>query len=266
MQRGFLIALVALGCTRGDPTVETPSDAARRQEAFRWSNRGSLYLKQGRPARAVAALERATRLDSTAGGAHFNLGLAHARLEEHPAAVAAFEHALALEPDNPRVLFALGATLRSQHRYLEAAEHIERAITLNPDRAENHFELGQVRRAIGDFAGARTAFTRAITLDPDLLEARYLYSDLLARDQQLTASRESFAQLLVRDSTHVRGLIGLGGLLIDMDRPHDAIPFLNRAIARDRHSPTPHYLLARAYDQSAQVEKAQGHQMRIVPI
>ena len=83
MQRGFLIALVALGCAGGDPTAETPSDATRRQEAIRWSNRGSLYLQQGRPARAVAALERATRLDSTAGAAHFNLGLAHARLEQH---------------------------------------------------------------------------------------------------------------------------------------------------------------------------------------
>ncbi|MCH2660631.1 tetratricopeptide repeat protein, partial [bacterium] len=157
MQRGFLIALVALGCAGGDPTAETPSDATRRQEAIRWSNRGSLYLQQGRPARAVAALERATRLDSTAGAAHFNLGLAHARLEQHPAAVAAFERALALQPDNPRVFFALGATLRSQHRYLEAAEHLARAIALVPDHAEYHFEFGQVRRATGDFAAARAA-------------------------------------------------------------------------------------------------------------
>ena len=97
MQRGFLIALVALGCTGGDPTAESPSDATRRQEAIRWSNRGSLYLQQGRPARAVAALERATRLDSTTGAAHFNLGLAHARREQPPAAVAAFERARASE-------------------------------------------------------------------------------------------------------------------------------------------------------------------------
>ena len=285
-----LLILGALACA-DQPDSQ---DAARSAEARRLLQRGTLFLQQDRPARALAELTQAVALDSASSTAHFQKGLAHARLDQSAAAIAAFERALALAPDDstelaevqPRAHFALAAVLRDQHRYLEAATHLERAIALAPERAKYHFYLGEVRRATGDFAGALTAFKRTIELAPDdsttrlsvsaelnveaspkselakvHLEARYYHSDLLVRNQQLSQARTGFADLLARDPDHVQGGLGLGGLLIRLGEPTAAIPVLEHVAATDPHNPAPHYLLAQAYaesDRPADARNAQG--------
>ena len=152
MRIGLLLTLISLGCGDGGNVSEIPDNAQNLQEAARLRSQGSLFLQQGRPARALEALAQAVRLDSSASPAHFNKGLAHVRLQDHPAAIASFERAIAIEPKNPRFLFALAAALRSQHRYLEAGIFFEQAIAQQPDHAEYHFNLGEVRRATSDFA------------------------------------------------------------------------------------------------------------------
>ncbi|MYA21390.1 MAG: tetratricopeptide repeat protein, partial [Gemmatimonadetes bacterium] len=263
-----------------------PQDAAHPAEARRLLQRGTLFLQQDRPARALAELTQAVALDSASSTAHFQKGLAHARLDQPIAAIAAFERALALTPDDsttrlsvsaelnveaspkselaevqPRAHFALAAVLRDQHRYLEAASHLEQAIALVPERAKYHFYLGEVRRATGDFAGALTAFNRTIEVSPDHLEARYYHSDLLVRNQQLSQARTGFADLLARNPDHIQGGLGLGGLLIRLGEPTAAIPVLEHVAGTDPHNPAPHYLLAQAYaesDRPADVRRAQG--------
>ena len=281
MTARLLLILGAIACA----DQPDPQDAARPEEARRLLQRGTLFLQQDRPARALAELTQAVALDSASSTAHFQKGLAHARLDQPAAAIAAFERALTLTPDDsttrlsspkselaevqPRAHFALAAVLRDQHRYLEAATHLEQAIALEPERAKYHFYLGEVRRATGDFAGALTAFKRTIELAPDdstelaevHLEARYYHSDLLVRNQQLSQARTGFADLLARNPDHIQGGLGLGGLLIRLGETTAAIPVLERVAATDPHNPAPHYLLAQAYagsDRPAAARRAQG--------
>ena len=261
----LLLILGAIACA----DQPDPQEAARPAEARRLLQRGTLFLQQNRPARALTELTQAVALDSASSTAHFQKGLAHARLDQPAAAIAAFERVLALTPDQPRAHFALAAVLRDQHRYLEAAAHLEQAIALAPERAKYHFYLGEVRRATGDFAGALTAFNHTIELAPDdstelaevHLEARYYHSDLLVRNQQLSQARTGFADLLARDPDHVQGGLGLGGLLIRLGEPTAAIPVLERVATTDPHNPAPHYLLAQAYagsDRPTDARHAQG--------
>ena len=273
MTARLLLILGALACA----DQPEPQEPTRPAETRRLLQRGTLFLQQDRPARALAEFEQAVALDSASSTAHFQKGLAHARLDQPALAIAAFERALALAPDQPRTHFALAAVLRDQHRYLEAAAHLEQAIALAPERAKYHFYLGEMRRATGDFAGALAAFKRTIELAPDdsttrlslpkselaevHLEARYYHSDLLVRNQQLAQARTGFADLLARDPDHVQGGLGLGGLLIRLGEPAAAIPVLRRVAAADPHNPAPHYLLAQAYaesDRPADARNAQG--------
>ena len=241
MTARLLLILGALACA--DPP--DPQDAARPAEAHRLLQRGTLFLQQDRPARALAELAQAVALDSSSSTAHFQQGLAHARLDQPALAIAAFKRALALTPDQPRAHFALAAVLRDQHRYLEAATYLEQAIARAPERAKYHFYLGEARRATGDFAGALAAFKRTIELAPDHLEARYYHSDLLMRNQQLSQARAGFVDLLAHDPDHVQGGLGLGGLLIRLGEPAAAIPVLERTAATEPDNPAPHYLLLR---------------------
>jgi Tfp pilus assembly protein PilF len=136
MTARLLLILGALACA--DPP--DPQDAARPAEAHRLLQRGTLFLQQDRPARALAALTQAVALDSSSSTAHFQQGLAHARLDQPALAIAAFKRALALTPDQPRAHFALAAVLRDQHRYLEAATYLEQACESRqgPDIAYRH--------------------------------------------------------------------------------------------------------------------------------
>ena len=273
MTARLLLILGAFACA----DQPEPQDATRPEEARRLLQRGTLFLQQDRPARALAELTQAVALDSSSSTAHFQQGIAHARLDQPALAIAAFERALALAPDasatrlslpkselteiQPRVHFALAAVLRDQHRYLEAATHLEQAIALAPERAKYHFYLGEVRRATGDFADALAAFKRTLELTPDHLEARYYHSDLLVRSQQLSQARTGFADLLARDPDHVQGGLGLGGLLIRLGEPAAAIPVLKRVATAAPHNPAPHYLLAQAYakcDRPDDARNAQG--------
>ena len=282
MTARLLLILGALACA----DQPEPQDATRPEEARRLLQRGTLFLQQDRPARALAELEQAVALDSASSTAHFQKGLAHARLDQPALAIAAFERALALAPDasaelaeiQPRAHFALAAVLRDQHRYLEAATHLEQAIALAPERAKYHFYLGEMRRATGDFTGALAAFKRTIELAPDdsttrlslpkselaevYLEARYYHSDLLVRNQQLSQARAGFADLLARDPDHVQGGLGLGGLLIRLGEPVAAIPVLWRVATADPHNPAPHYLLAQAYAACDRPDDARNAQSR----
>ena len=266
MTARLLLILGALACAE----QPEPQDATRPAEARRLLQRGTLFLQQDRPARALAELAQAVALDSASNTAHFQKGLAHAQLDQPAAAIAAFERALALTPDQPRAHFALAAVLRDQHRYLEAAAHLEQAITLAPERAKYHFYLGEVRRATGDFTGALAAFNRTIELSPDdstkraevHLEALYYHSDLLVRNQQLSQARAGFADLLARDPDHVQGGLGLGGLLIRLKEPAAAIPVLEHVAISDPHNPAPHYLLAQAYAESDRPDDARNAQGR----
>ena len=110
MTARLLLILGALACV--DPP--DPQDAARPTEAHRLLQRGTLFLQQDRPARALAELAQAVALDSSSSTAHFQQGLAHARLDQPALAIAAFKRALALTPDQPRAHFALAAVLRDQ--------------------------------------------------------------------------------------------------------------------------------------------------------
>ena len=92
----LLLILGALACAE----QPEPQDATRPEEVRRLLQRGTLFLQQDRPARALAELAQAVALDSASSTAHFQKGLAHARLDQPTAAIAAFERALALTPDD----------------------------------------------------------------------------------------------------------------------------------------------------------------------
>ncbi len=124
-------------------------------------------------------------IDSTRPKPYFNLGLTYARLGDHPSAIATSERAAALNPDDAGIHFALGLSLNAVQRYPEAAEHFQCTIDLQPGRAPFYHQLGEALRATSDFAGAIQAFEAALRLDATHIQARYLLSDLLVRDNRL---------------------------------------------------------------------------------
>jgi tetratricopeptide (TPR) repeat protein len=129
---------------------------------------------------------------------------------------------LALDPNRPEVHLFLAELLVAQDQLAEAEDSFRRAAELNPDLPGIHRRLGMTLDRLGDRAGAQRAFVEAVTRRPDDATARLL----------------------------------LGRLLLDTDRPQQAVTELTKACALDPTSSNPRYALAQAQNRIGDRDQA----------
>ena len=129
--------------------------------------------KLGRREEAVRAYLDALAIDPGYAIAHGGLGLTLLELNRPARALAALERAIALSPPKRAVLYPWIAKahvkLGQPH---EAAQAYRLAIAATPRRAFLHANLGSVLAALGSFTEALKSFDRALALDPSLDFAR----------------------------------------------------------------------------------------------
>ena len=120
---------------------------------------------------------------------------APARLREE--ATRAEQAAITLAPDSAAAHNGLGLIAVDEHRPHDAAAEFQRAAEIDPNNASYWANLGNSRRALGDRAGAEQAYRRALDVDARSADAAN----------------------------------GLGVLLVEAQRPVEAVPYLERAAA-----------------------------------
>lgn len=135
-RRGASVSDAGLRATLGDfwhaGSIYARSLSPREVAAVLLHNRGFVAAAQGRPAQALADLERAAELLPSLPEAHRNLGVARAEGGDLPGAIASLETALSLYPGDVDALI----------------------------------NLALARRATGDMAGARTELDTVLMLRP----------------------------------------------------------------------------------------------------
>jgi tetratricopeptide (TPR) repeat protein len=124
-------------------------------------------------------------------------------------------------PDNPDALEVKARSLEFLGRSDEALAIWQKCLELNPQYSHAYFGMGNVAAKKEELEEAVALFQRAIELDPSFFLARAALADVYLR----------------------------------MNRPEEAIETLEAFLARDPRSQG-YYLLARAWDQLQQPEKA----------
>ncbi|MBV8065856.1 MAG: tetratricopeptide repeat protein [Actinobacteria bacterium] len=94
---------------------------------------GRAHLKQGMPAQATVALEKAKKREPEKASIREALGIAYFRIRRWEEAEAEFRKVLELSPVNDYAHYALGRTLEKQGRAREANAHYKLASSLQPD-------------------------------------------------------------------------------------------------------------------------------------
>ena len=136
--------------------------------AIALSQLGRFRLDERNDAAGAAALfERAVRARPEWSLAHFNLGLARARLGEAEDAAASFRRALERNAYRPDLRFAVGSFHLAEGNPRAAAEHFEATLVLAPRMAAAEHHLGLALLALGDTAAAKRSLERAIALEPE---------------------------------------------------------------------------------------------------
>jgi len=113
---------------------------------------------------AILAARRAVALDARHAGAWFNLGAAHARLENWTESIEAYDRAIEIEPQNRKAVNNLANVYFRQGRYDLAADWYARALAIDPDYLLATFHHGYVLRQLNRVDDAERAFRHCLDL------------------------------------------------------------------------------------------------------
>jgi tetratricopeptide (TPR) repeat protein len=153
---------------------------------------------------------------------YHDLAVAAQRAGRREEAIRAEQASIALDQRNGAAHNGLGLLLVEDNRLDDARQAFERAVAADASSAEYVVNLGNAKRASGDRTGAEAAYRSALTLEPGAANA----------------------------------LNGLGVLLIESDRPLDAIPYLRKAAQTDPGLWEARLNLGIAYQTAGQLDAA----------
>jgi Flp pilus assembly protein TadD len=105
-------------------------------DAYENFQEGRRRLKNGMPAQATVALEKAKKLEPNKASIREALGIAYFRLSRWQEAEAEFRAMLEISPTDDYAHYALGRTLEKQGRAAEANGHYKLASTMVPGSAQ----------------------------------------------------------------------------------------------------------------------------------
>jgi Flp pilus assembly protein TadD len=163
------------------------------------SGYATAIAKSGNLAAALVAARRAAARHPRDPGSYHALAITARDARSLDEALRAEQAAAALDPADPAIQNGLGLLAVDRGRADEAVRAFARAVDLDPTNAQYWTNLGNARRADSDGAGADQAYRRALQLDGHAADAAN----------------------------------GLGVLLVQGGRPHEAIPWFERAMAGD---------------------------------
>ena len=210
-------------------SAETP-DSALVQAALARACLHKYTLTQERDwaERAIAAADRATRLDAAIPDVHVTRGLILTRTGKGSEAIQEFQVALSQAPNSVEGLFGLAEAYESVGRNAEAEATLRRAIALQPDSWAGYNRLGVHYYGLGRYSGAAEMFERVVKLTPDSVRG---WNNLGAAYQQ--ADRFEEALEAYTQSSRVRpndvAYSNLGTLQFFLGRYRDAAEAFEKA-------------------------------------
>jgi Flp pilus assembly protein TadD len=145
--------------------------------------------------------------------------------------------------------------------YSDADKWLGKMLEWAPNDSEGWYYLGRTKYNENRFAEAIEAFERCLRLDPKNVKAEdnlgLSFAGLGRNDEAAAAYKQAIAwqeQSLLKNPGPY---IDLGSLLIDQNRPLDAVPYLLRAIEIAPPESRTHELLGKAYTRVEDFPKAQ---------
>ena len=117
---------------RDSVSLFTHAIAVTNDNAEAYAHLGVAYLRQNKPADAIAPFEEAVRIRPRLRQAHTNLGVAYRLTGQPERAVIAHEAALRIDPNKAGVHANLAIALIDLGRYAEAEQHLRTALEIDP--------------------------------------------------------------------------------------------------------------------------------------
>jgi Flp pilus assembly protein TadD len=146
--------------------------------------------------------------------------------------------------------------------YVDADKWLTKMLEWAPDDSEGWYHLGRTKYSENRFAEAIGAFQQCLKLDPKNVKAEDnlgLSFAGLGRSEEAAAAYQQAIVLQAQSVLKNPGpYIDMGSLLINENRPQDALTFLLQATDIARGNSRAHELLGKAYARLEELPKAQA--------
>jgi tetratricopeptide (TPR) repeat protein len=229
------------------------------------SEQGLKALDEKRYQAAVDTFTQALEADPKDYSLHFNLALAYSLMGKHAEAIPEYKKTLELKPGLFEAELNVGISLLREKRADEAVPYLTDAAAQNAKQYRPNYYLGDALLGAGEPAKAEQAFTAALGIDPQAPAAELGLAHALAKQERLDDAAAHFKKAAELNATYRDDLLELGSmyeaakqpeqamaiyqqfpenpgaqerlgeLLLKADRPADAIPCFQAAVAK---SPT----------------------------
>lgn len=179
-------------------------------------------LGEGDNSRAVAELEKATKLDPKSAQAGILLVMTHLRLKEFDKALATARTLEKEHPDNPFIQNLKGGIYLSKK----------------------------------DKPNARASFEKALSLQPTYFPAVANLAQLDLQDKKPDAAKKRFEAILQKDKKNIQAMTALSGIALNQGQNKEATAWLERASQENPDALQPAMVLAAHYLRIGEKQKS----------
>ncbi len=233
---------------------------------------------------AAQLFSQAVEADPNDYTAHFHLGLAYSLLGKDAEAIPEYQKTLALKPGLYQAELNLGILLVREKRAKEAVPLLDAAAQAKPKEFRPQWHLAEALLASGDAAQAEAHYRTAAEMDPKSAAAELGLGRAQAQQGRLEEAAGHFRKAAQLDANFNHALLELaalyeqnhqpaeaiaiyrqfpgdaaaegrmGTLLLESQQYTDAIPYLEKAVARDPTTSN-RLALATAYQMNKEPQK-----------
>lgn len=192
---------------------------------------GYALQRLGNAAEAAEQYRNALSVDPHRDEVRLNLAAAFRDIGDEEAAAAQCREVLRHNPRSVSALNNLGAALCRLGRIEEAVRRLEAAMLLEPENLTTLHNLGVALDAAGAAAEAETCLRKALALRPDFPDAHRSLANLLRGSGRLDEAALHYRAVIERLPLDFRSYGNLGLVLLNLNRPHDAVAVYEKALA-----------------------------------
>jgi tetratricopeptide (TPR) repeat protein len=198
---------------------------------------GFAYLEVGREADAIAAFDRATRLDPDDTSLKTYLAQALVTAKEYDRALVLARAGRATDPADARLARLEADALRGLGRFDEGVAVLKQLADTAPGDVLATQALAEYYAAARRYADAAALLKSGQARFPNDMNLLFQYGAMLERQEQHGEAERIFRQIIAKDPEHAPTLNYLGYILAEQgSRLDEAVSLIKRAVALDPHN------------------------------
>ena len=183
----------------------TKSTEWNPKSVWAWYYLGRTKYNENRFEEAIAALQRALKLDPKNVRAEDNLGLCYQALQRKDDAVNAFRQAIAWLGDAPTdaiPFIDFGAFLVEDNQPEAAIPYLQKALAIAPPDSRAHIQLGKAYATLNRLPEAQTELETAEKLAPSDAPLHYILAQVYRKQGINDRAKQEFARYGELSGTH----------------------------------------------------------------